>query len=389
MLRVPRALQLFVVVLGTLVLWCRPAAAQASRPQSIHILEIDSDDADDQAEALTSALRSRARSAPGWVLLDTTQSLSMLTAALRCPPRPDANCLLRIADQLKAERFIWGVLTKQGAGPHQVSVEIHFWARGKPDVVVRETYSDNLKDPGDDTLRKIASRSFDRLTGGPASTITLHAGTADGMVTVDGDQKVTLKNGVAILLLPSGSHVVDVVVAGSQPARQTVVAGGGLSQDITVDLRPPLTAPFVPAPSTPGSGRKAIIYGTLISGGALLVAGGVLAGVFEAERSSLNTDLANNYGYKGTLPSISDPCSIPMPDKQAMSGCSAHNTAQTILVPEIVSLGLGAVLTTVGLVLIATDHKEGSQPPATGFDSVRVTPQIGLRGGSVGLSGSF
>src|ERR1700679_3939873 len=105
MLRVSRLAQLFVL-LGTLVLWSRPARAQLARPQGIHVLDIDSDDADDQAEALTGALRSRVRAAPGWLLLDATQSLSMLTAALRCPQHPDAACLQRIGDQLKSDRFL-------------------------------------------------------------------------------------------------------------------------------------------------------------------------------------------------------------------------------------------------------------------------------------------
>src|SRR5579859_3376081 len=110
-MRLPRvtscALAPLLFVLAMLV--AKHAGAQGPRPISVHVLEIDSDDADDQAEALTGAIRSRVRVAPGWQLVETTQSLSMLTAALRCPQHPDAPCLQKIADQLKADRFIWGV----------------------------------------------------------------------------------------------------------------------------------------------------------------------------------------------------------------------------------------------------------------------------------------
>src|ERR1700723_946621 len=97
---------LFALV--TIVIHCSSARAQAPKPQDLHVLEIDSDDADDQAEALTGALRSRVRSAQGWSLPETSQSLRMLTAALRCPVRPDAPCLQRIGDHLKTDRFVWG-----------------------------------------------------------------------------------------------------------------------------------------------------------------------------------------------------------------------------------------------------------------------------------------
>jgi hypothetical protein len=116
-------------VLAVMLLSGTARAQAGARSNSVHILEVDSDDADDQAEALTGALRSHLRASPGWNLIETTQSLSMLTAALRCPRRPDAACLARIGDRLKADRFIWGLMNR---GPrHQVVVELHFWIRGK------------------------------------------------------------------------------------------------------------------------------------------------------------------------------------------------------------------------------------------------------------------
>jgi hypothetical protein len=401
MLRVSRAVQILAFVVGVLALWSTPALAQISRPQSIHVLEIDSDDADDQAEALTGALRSRARSAPGWVLLDTTQSLSMLTAALRCPQRPDPACLQRIGDQLKTDRFIWGVLTRQGAGPHQVAAEMHMWTRGKPDIVVKETYSDNLKDQGDDTLRKIASRTFDRLSGGPSTTVNLHAGTADGTVVIDGDQKVPLQHGVATFLLVAGAHSIEVQSPGFVPARQSVVATGVATQEVTVELS---VEPPPPPPATPTSPRKILMWGTLIGGGALLIAGGALAIVFESERSTLNSDRSGNYGINVPphAQPIGDPC---MPDggvnksdpyvsnpnaTNFQQACSAHNTAQAVIIPEIVTLSAGGALAAVGIVLLATNHKKASDsPPTTGIRDWRVLPNVGPGGVTLGLSASF
>jgi hypothetical protein len=395
MLRVSRAAQLFVILLGTVLFFCRPALAEVPRPQSIYVLEIDSDDADDQAEALTAALRSRVRSAPEWLLLDATQSLSMLTAALRCPQHPDAACLSRIGDQLKADRFVWGVLSKQGAPPHFVGVEVHLWARGKPDVLVKESYSENVKDQNDDTLRKIATRVFDRLTGGPAITVQIHAGTADGEVVVDGDRTATLEHGSATLLLRSGSHAIDVKASGFLPLHQSIdVTGAESHQDVDVALQPVLAeAPASsPLPSEGRSPRRRAELGTLISGGILLAAGAALAIVFEAERSTLNTDRANNYNFENSIPTINNPCAVTgvNDSPQVSGGCTAHNVAQAVLIPEIASFGAGGILMTVGFVLLATDRPHETQPAdTTAWDRLRITPTIGPHDGSLGLSGSF
>src|SRR5262245_61424963 len=77
------------------VLVATPARAEPKMP--IVILAIDSDDAEEQADGLTGALRSKARSSSHFNLVDTSQSLGMLTAALKCPPKPDPTCLDRIA----------------------------------------------------------------------------------------------------------------------------------------------------------------------------------------------------------------------------------------------------------------------------------------------------
>jgi hypothetical protein len=394
MLRVSRVAQLLVALLGTLVFLGRPALAQPARPQGVYVLEIDSDDADDQAEALTGALRSRVRAAPEWLLLDATQSLSMLTAALRCPQHPDAACLQRIGDHLKADRLIWGILSKQ-ASPHFVTADMHLWTRGQPDVSVKESYTDNLKDQNDDALRKIANRIFDRLTGGPASNITLHAGTADGVVIVDGEHRVTLQHGSATLVLRSGAHTIEVRATGFLPMHQNLTVTGGENQDVDVALvsEPPPPPPPSPSRSPQQISRARAEWGTLISGGILLVTGSALAIVFEAERSTLNADRSNNYGFENSIPTITNPCSVPNADNssQVSGGCTAHNVAQAVLIPEIASLAAGGILATVGVVLLATDHRKETPPQntETGFSNLKITPGVGPQGASLGLSGSF
>src|SRR5271167_3344141 len=139
------------------------AEAPSAKAQPVYVLTLTTEDSDDQADALTQAIRSRVRQSQGWSLLETSQSFDTLSIALKCPPKPDAGCLQRIADQLHADHFVWGTLAKGGSG--QVKAVVHLWTRGKSEVEANTAYSDNLKDPSDESLRTIATTLFGSLSG--------------------------------------------------------------------------------------------------------------------------------------------------------------------------------------------------------------------------------
>ena len=167
-----RAISVGAALLCVLGLVVVPRAARAesasTRAVPVYVLSIWTDDADDQAESLTQALRWSVRQAAGWSLLESSQSFETLIIALKCPQRPDPACLLRIGDQLKADHYVWGTMDKKRVARGEVNAEVHMWARGKPDAMARETYSDSQKDPSSDSLRSIASGLFAKLTGAPA-----------------------------------------------------------------------------------------------------------------------------------------------------------------------------------------------------------------------------
>src|SRR4051812_11860690 len=126
----------FVVVLIAVVSMVpRTARADNSSAHSVAVavLALDSDDAEEQADALTGALRAKIRNSQGWALVETQQSLGMLTAALRCPGKPiPADCEQRISEHLKTDRFIFGYVSK-GPQAGQVTVEVHLYQKSKPD----------------------------------------------------------------------------------------------------------------------------------------------------------------------------------------------------------------------------------------------------------------
>ena len=149
-----------LLVLLVLTVLALPRIARADQPGAhtvpVAVLAFDSEDSEEQADAVTGAVRSRVRAAPGWSLIETTQSLGMLTAAMKCPTRPPPECQQKIAEQIRTERYIWGFVMK-GPTQGQVTAEIHLYQKGKADTVLKESNADNLKDSNDDTLRKIAT----------------------------------------------------------------------------------------------------------------------------------------------------------------------------------------------------------------------------------------
>ncbi|HSQ64034.1 MAG TPA: hypothetical protein VLM85_12500 [Polyangiaceae bacterium] len=127
------------------------------------VVDLDFDDAtEDQAEALTAALRSRVGGMPGWRLDAQRPSMTTLLPAFSCPRPPDASCLDRIGKLLEVDHYFWGTVTK-AAAPDDVVAEIHYWGRGEIEQVARETYSDNLTDQNDDALRRIAFHLVEQL----------------------------------------------------------------------------------------------------------------------------------------------------------------------------------------------------------------------------------
>src|ERR1700722_1454117 len=137
-----RATRLAFTLLAASSALALPGAAWADAPsakaQPVYVLSLSTEDSDDQADALTQAMRSRVRQSHGWSLLETPQSFETLAIALKCPPKPDAPCLQRIGDQLHADHFVWGTLSK--GGPGQVKATLHMWTRGKSDVEATNSY---------------------------------------------------------------------------------------------------------------------------------------------------------------------------------------------------------------------------------------------------------
>ena len=168
---IPFALGLLLVFVPFFESRVARADPPTAKTVAVYVLTIWTEDADDQADALTKALRLRVLQAPGWSLIEAAQSFETLAIALKCPPSPDGACLQRIGDQLRADHYVWGIMEKNKATPGGVRAELHLWTRGKPSVTAHAAFSDGLKDPSDASLRAIATELFGQLTGADAASV--------------------------------------------------------------------------------------------------------------------------------------------------------------------------------------------------------------------------
>jgi hypothetical protein len=283
------------LLLLVLAVVAHPRLARADQPGAhtvpVAVLAFDSEDSEEQADAITGAVRSRIRAAQGWSLIETTQSLGMLTAAMKCPSRPPPDCQQKIAEQIKAERYIYGFVTK-GPAQGQVTAEIHLYQKGKADTVLKESYADNLKDSNDDTLRKIATRIVERLGGTAVGIVIVRATEQTGDVVVDGDKHVPLASGTARIELAAGGHSIEVTGTGGEPVKRNVLVTAG--RETVVELT--AAAPVEP-PSEAGKSKTRKIIGGVSMG-----IGAVLGGIAVYELIHYLSLQSDGKAYAATIP---------------------------------------------------------------------------------------
>jgi hypothetical protein len=373
-----RVLALVLAVVSAVAMLVSPRIARADQPGGhaiqVAVLAIDSEDAEDQADALTGALRSRIRKSQGWSLLETTASLGMLTAALKCPSKPTPECQQKIGEQLKAERYIWGTLSK-GPTAGQVTAELHFYQKGKPDSVIKESYADNLKDQNDDTLGKIAQRVIDRLGGSSVGIVVVRSADQTGEVIVDGEKRVPLAQGVARIEVAPGSHSIE-ITGPSGSTKRTIMVTAGKETPVDVGPTPP---PGGTEPEKPFPTKKVI-------GGAAL-AGGVILGVIAVQQLLLWVDLQDRGDeIAKKIPDGQKPCDDSNSNKEF---CDTHHKAQASSAIAIGTGVGGALLIGAGVYFLFLSPDSAEKPTTGTVKKPRVIPTFGTNSGGVVLSGSF
>lgn len=369
--------RVFLPLLFTVAALLFPARAFADPPgphtAPVAVIAFDSDDAEENADALTGALRSRVRNAPAWSLVETTQSLGMLTAALKCPTKPPPECQQRIGEHIKSDRYIWGLVSR-GPSTGQVTAEVHLYQRNKPDLSIKESYADNLKDPQDDRgLARIAQRIVERLGGIAVGAIVVRTGDRTGEVIVDGEKRVPLKDGMARVEVAPGGHSVEIASTGLPTTRRNVVVQAGketLVEHTASDLVTKEKEKDTPFPT-----RK-VLGGVALGSGVIFGAVAVQQTIFYAV-----TLHDRQEQIAARVPSNQKPCESP--DKEF---CDTEKRAQLTSGIAIATGAAGAILIGTGIYLLFT-NPDTEQSAAT--TKPRVVPTVGTNGSGFVVTGAF
>jgi hypothetical protein len=338
----------------------------------ISVIAIQTDVADDQAEALTKALRNAVRAMPGWSLGEGDFSLEVLTLSLKCSEPPDASCQSRIADQIKSDRYVWGTIQKKGANVHGT---LNFWVRGKGTSKVPVDYTANLTESTDDTLKRIAAQAISELTGGPPKGgIHIKAGDLQGQVFVDGQPLGALKSGDGTFTIPSGPHKITVKAPGYADAEsQVVVKPTGAPAEVTL-------VPIQNEAKTPINWRKVGGFASIGVGVGLGVVGLVSSIQVNSTNANENSPGGVLYKLRTDNPNAANVCKeVPNLDDVQKSACGkkSFETMQIIFYP------LAAVAAGLGVYLVATSAPSASKPAKTGL---KFDPQVGLNGGKLDVT---
>jgi hypothetical protein len=370
-------------LLALLVTSTTSGAAGAQAKKKVQVVAIMSDDAYEQAQALTIALRSAVAKDARWELQNGDFSLEVMITALNCPATPDASCLGKIASKIGTERFVWGSMKKEGG---DVVVKLRFWDQGSPGTDTALKYSSNLNDAADDKLVELARGALKELVGPPVGTLVVLAAKPDGEIWVEGRRAAKVRDGRVRLTLPEGEHQIELRVTGYDPVSSTVTIVSGEQAELTLEpAAQKAESPDSPAPdSSSGSASSQRTLGWVgIGVGGAFAAGGVFSMLrvasisedpaFEAYRNRLRADQdACTEAERGTrVPGAASPDDIA--DK-----CS---TAQTFEVLQYVFFGLAAASAGTGAVLLLTDSGKTRREQ----QAIRLRPSLRPSAGSTRL----
>ena len=375
-----RALPAVLLALGLLL---TAFSVSAQSKSSVQVLAIGSDDAFEQAQALTIALKRAITRTEGWSLLKGDYSLEVMTAALGCPIPPDSGCQKKIGAKVGSNRYIWGTLAK--SGKKDVVAVLRLWENGEQKKDAHIKYAANLTDPSDDSLMAIASDAFAKLTGEATGVVVVTAGSVNGKIFVDGKEVGVVTDGRTELTLPSGDHKIMVRAEGFNDALGTVSVRAGSSAEVA--LNPTPASDGKPAGDDPTLDKKSGGTGKMLGyigigvGGALVLTGSY----FGIQTLGQIKDSEYEDYRKTAVPEGEDACKYAEATGRSdiVDVCDRNKRDKTLF---WVLTPVGAVLAGVGVYLLASgDDKPASAKPP------RVQPMLGLgpRGGELRVNVAF
>lgn len=388
-------------VLVGLLLGVNRAEAAPPGPDAlpVHVVAVKSLEALDQAQALTNALKKAVRDSDGWSLGDSNQSLEFLAIQMKCAEPIDAACEARIADQLKADRYLWAVIEFDPDDKQFVAGKLNFFVRGKGTNSVDLRYSANLTDPNDDSLVELAQSQVEAVTGGaPQGTLKVSTGGVAGQLFVDGEPIGAVSAEGTSYPLPAGEHRVVVKAPGYSDAEATVTVKPAATVETTLTM-------VEVAEDEPVDWRMITGFGLV---GVSVASGAV--GLWASLRvNSVRNDETYTNFQAATFKSAGDTCeaaktglagrgtayndgSQPGPTatvEQANETATLCDRASSGELMQAIMFPIAAVSAGVGFYLLGTSTLFGGGGDGDEASAITVTPMVGPGGGAMTVTYQF
>lgn len=338
------------------------AASGSPGAVEVEVLAFSSNDAVDEAAALTDAFKHALIGAPGVSDHGKSHALEAVALTAGCDDPMAASCGAKIANEIKFDKFIYGTVKK--SPPNKITATLNYYNAGQVKSVAK-TYDAGpvAKDGTSPELKKIALDALFALLGGAPKgkvevTVVGPAANEDGELFENGQSIGAVTAGRAAVDLPSGTHTIELRVKGfASTTGEVEVNPAGA----TLQLSPVRLAPSKP------------LDWQLYGGIAAIAAGAVFVGL--GVSSSLGVRNAQEdpafESYRRRWPaSTKDTCTEARAGREGPAG----GTYTEKLAGEVAGLcddvankqraqfiwyGLGGAFIVGGIVLIATD-KSGS-----------------------------
>lgn len=391
---------LFASVIFAVLGFARSAAAKSD---GIQVLALYSEDANDQAHALTVALKNAIRHSGKYDLDEGDYSLEVLALALGCSQPPDAGCQDSIAKKIGSNRYIWGTMSLSG---NDVVTDLYLWESGSVARQTRLKYTANLTTAADDLLRLIASRATNELFAGTPSKgarrglLVVTAGTVNGLVFVDDEPAGPIRNGYAELMVRVGRRRIAVEAHGYERSHGSVIVHGDGPSDIALQPERIHEDNFASesygdtrdrdGEEDEGASRKSTAGAwAAVGAGALMVGGGVYSAIqvrkidqdagYARYRAGLHPDQnACVEASRGTQV----PGASPASDVSRL--CDRSRTFEAL---QYVLFGLGTVSAGAGVIMLLSGGDDGVKEERSA--RVQPTVNVGPTGARVQLSLTF
>lgn len=379
----------------TPVVSSRAAEAGSAGAIEIEVLAFSSNDAVDEAAALTDAFKHALIGAPGVADHGKSHALEAVALTAGCNDPMEASCGPKIEKEIKYDKFIYGTVKK--SPPNKITATLSYYNGGQVKTVAK-TYDAGpvAKDGTSPEMKKIATDAMWSLLGGAPKgkvdvTVVGPAANEDGELFEDGKSVGTVTAGKGAVDLPSGPHKLELRVKGYASTTGDVeVTPAGT----TLQLSPVALPPSKPLDWQLYGGIAAIAVGAVFVG----------FGVSNSLSIQSSQDDADFTAYRRRFPSTEkDTCAraregsegpnatadTPKLASTVASLCDDVDSKQT---GQYIFYGLGAAFIAGGAILILTDkHGSGStdKPADTTAFSLKLKPVITPTYQAFSLVGSF